>query len=110
MRIGEKIMYARKAKGLTQTKLAEQIGVSKNAICLLENGKNKPAPQTVVKLSAALDVPVEMLSEDSVSKEMQEIILARSKTMSVPELIARLRLLDISDDKIAKILELVCDK
>lgn len=59
--IGEKIRTVRKDAGLTQTQLAERIGVTKQNVHLYETGKINPRIETVVKFAEALKVPVEYL-------------------------------------------------
>jgi transcriptional regulator with XRE-family HTH domain len=46
----------RVAAGLRQTDLAELAELSRETVVNLENGKTKPAPQTVKALAAALGV------------------------------------------------------
>lgn len=59
--IGEKIRMVRKDAGLTQTKLAERMGVTKQTVHLYERGEINPKIDTVVKFAEALKVPVEYL-------------------------------------------------
>lgn len=44
---GEKIRDSRKAKGLTQKQLAENINAKHNSVSDWENNKNKPDPDTI---------------------------------------------------------------
>lgn len=59
--IGEKIRTVRKDAGLTQTQLAERMGVTKQNVHLYETGEINPKIDTVVKFAEALKVPVEYL-------------------------------------------------
>ena len=52
---------ARKAKGLTQTEVAQQIGISQNNYSYWENGKVKIDNATLVKLSDIFGVSVDYL-------------------------------------------------
>ena len=108
MGIGERIKYARGLKGISQAALARQLGLSPNAICLIESGRNKPAPATVTKLATALGIDEAMLKTELITNEMQTNILTKANTRNIPVLIAKLRVLGIGEDKIAGILELVC--
>lgn len=51
----------RKEKGLTQEKLAQMIGDTQQHISRWENGKRNPSVKTLMKLSKALEVPIEEL-------------------------------------------------
>ena len=50
------IKEARKAKGLTQTKLSSLINVSVASVRMWEAGGYKPSPENLVKLKKALGV------------------------------------------------------
>lgn len=54
--IGEKIMQARKAKGLTQDALAQLVNVSRQTVSHWENGRALPDVTTAAQLSKVLDV------------------------------------------------------
>lgn len=53
---GPRLKELRTAAGLTQPELAEKAGMSKGGIADLEQGRNQPAWETVLKLAAALGV------------------------------------------------------
>ena len=52
----ERLVRARKAAGLSMSALAEQVGVSANAIKKYEHGNNMPSSSNLLKLAKALDV------------------------------------------------------
>ncbi len=52
MKLPEKIQRERKKMGLSQEKLAEKIGVSRQAITKWENGLASPELEKIVSLSA----------------------------------------------------------
>lgn len=54
--IGEKIMQARKTKGLTQDALAQLVNVSRQTVSHWENGRAMPDVATAAQLSKVLDV------------------------------------------------------
>ena len=54
--LGKKIQSIRKAKGLTQEKLAELIDIETPSLSYLETGKYAPSVETLQKLSRVLDV------------------------------------------------------
>lgn len=58
--VGKNIAVLRKAKGFTQTKLAEIANLDRMTIALIETGKKKPSINTIYQLSIALSIePVE---------------------------------------------------
>jgi len=48
------IRTARKAKGLTQQQVADQLGVSKQSVSDWENGRCDPEPRTAIALTGIL--------------------------------------------------------
>lgn len=54
--LARNIKYYRKLKGYTQEQLAEKTKISTNYIGTIEIGKKYPSPQTLEKLSVALEV------------------------------------------------------
>ena len=61
MTLGQNLQAARKAKGLSQETLAEQIGVSRQALGKWEKDTALPSLDNLQALAAALDVGVEEL-------------------------------------------------
>lgn len=53
--LGNKIAAIRKRMGLTQSDLADKVGVSRVAISQFEKGSSRPAPDTLSKLSQILE-------------------------------------------------------
>ncbi|PWL41362.1 MAG: XRE family transcriptional regulator [Clostridiales bacterium] len=56
-----KLKYQRIQKGLSQNQLAKMSGVSQSAICYIEKGGKSPSLKTLLKLSKALEIPVQEL-------------------------------------------------
>src|SRR5688572_18329062 len=56
--IGPLLQYWRRARSLSQLRLAHEAGVSPRHICFLETGRAKPSREMVVLLSNVLDVPL----------------------------------------------------
>ena len=54
---GKQIAEARKARGLTQTQLANKIGVSTESVSKWEKGVFAPAPENEEKLYHVLGIP-----------------------------------------------------
>ena len=63
MNIGEKIRRYRKAKKLTQSMLASNT-VTRNMICLIENGKATPSIDTLSYIAEKLELPLPFLLSD----------------------------------------------
>lgn len=54
--VGEQIARLRKAQGLTQLQLANEIGISRSSIADYESGKNRIYDEMLVRLASALNV------------------------------------------------------
>lgn len=52
-----RLEFARKRRGVTIKKLSEMIGVTTKTLSSYENGKSRPASQTVALLSSVLNFP-----------------------------------------------------
>jgi transcriptional regulator with XRE-family HTH domain len=60
---GQRLRFARKAKGLTQKQLAEMMGFKTHStINQYETGKSKPGHDDLIKLADILDVSMDYLS------------------------------------------------
>lgn len=60
-KLGEKIRFYRKEKGLTIEKLAELINVSESFMGEMERGRKKPSIDTLANIAKALDVDIYLL-------------------------------------------------
>jgi transcriptional regulator with XRE-family HTH domain len=58
---GKNLRLLRKQKGLTQVELANTLGCSQTMITTYENGRKKPAVDTLAKLADALGVSTDQL-------------------------------------------------
>jgi transcriptional regulator with XRE-family HTH domain len=61
---GERLLKAREAAGLSQTELAEILGVLQRTIAYWERRPSGLRPEQIAKLAIALNVPVEQLLYD----------------------------------------------
>ncbi len=59
--IDNRVREFRTELGLTQDQLAERVGVARQSIISIEKGHFLPSIETALRLSAALNVPVERL-------------------------------------------------
>lgn len=65
MTLGEKIASARKEKGMTQEMLAEELGVTRQAVARWETGLSVPDAGMLVRIAGALDTTVnDLLGEE----------------------------------------------
>lgn len=76
MKIGKIIRAARNRHGLTQSELAEAMGVSSNYISLLENDHRDPSWKFVCDLAKAVRTPLPIL----LMKATEEPIEGRTST------------------------------
>ena len=61
MLFGEKVKQLRKEKGLTQTELAEAVGVGTSHISHIETGSGKASLETLIQIINALDCSADEL-------------------------------------------------
>ena len=72
--LGQRIRDARKAKGLTQEKLAELLGIGTSNISYIETGKFSPSMENFEKLVEVLEVePYELYTFESL-KPAEEMV------------------------------------
>lgn len=65
MDLGKKISELRKGKGISQEKLAELIGVSRQAVTKWESGKSNPDTENLVRLGEVFGCSVDELCENA---------------------------------------------
>ena len=63
MKLGEQIKQIRKKKGLSQKQLAEQLGISTNAMCSIEKGYAWPSCETMSKICRMLNVELKLIEK-----------------------------------------------
>ena len=59
--MGERVRQCRRAKGVTQERLAERVDISCSFVGHIERGEKKASAETVAALCAALDVSADYL-------------------------------------------------
>lgn len=72
MKLEEKLVSLRKAKGLSQMKLAEMMNVSRQAISRWEVGSAVPSVDNLKYLGRLYDVPLEYLLHDDASEPVHQ--------------------------------------
>ena len=81
MNFSERLKEIRKNEGLSQEKLAEKIGVSRQAITKWETGKGLPDVENMVIIAEIFKTTLDELFRDSAAKQKQEIPLYTSETI-----------------------------
>lgn len=82
--VGERIVWARKRKGISQVRLAEMIGTSQRHISRLENGEHLPKEPMRDKLGAALDQDPGLFESDEDDEEADGLM-----SLSLDEILMR---------------------
>jgi len=92
MTFGERLVYARKKKGLNQKQFAELIGVSSNTLRPWENGNRSPHVSMVRKIVKALEVSEDWLmgnddnfSMNNITENQQNIKLTKEQQKLVAD-------------------------
>lgn len=60
-KLGSNLKTIRIGKNISQSELADILGVDKSFVSNIENGKNNPTLSTIANLAKALKVPVDEL-------------------------------------------------
>lgn len=63
-RLAENIAYYRKKKGLSQEKVSEYVGVSRQAVTKWENNVSRPSSDNLFRLSQLFEVSIDALLDD----------------------------------------------
>ena len=81
-KIGKFILECRKAKNLTQSELAEKLGVSDKSVSNWENGRNMPDLSLFKPLCEILDISIndlvsgEKVTKDKYQEKLEENIIS----------------------------------
>jgi len=73
--IGARIRWARARNGITQETLAEESGLSRNTISLIEAGRKAARLETLNQIASALDIQLFELFRTEDAKDAQEYLL-----------------------------------
>ena len=77
MLLGEKLKKLRKARGLSQEQLADQLNVSRQAISKWELGESTPDTDNLIALSDYYGVSLDCLLRDQEAPEVSEKVMVR---------------------------------
>lgn len=79
--IGKKIAYFRKEKNLTQTDLANILGITKQTIIKYEAGKTSIPADTLLKISNFFNVPIEIFFYEDFTNSKE---IKNNNTIKIP--------------------------
>ena len=80
MTLGEKIASARKEKGMTQEMLAEQLGVTRQAVARWETGKALPGTANLFMLRELLGIPPEEAALEEKTETREPDVQEKAET------------------------------
>ncbi|MFQ6082559.1 MAG: helix-turn-helix domain-containing protein [Candidatus Aminicenantia bacterium] len=72
LELGQKLRKIRKAKGISQMKLAEKVGVSFQQIQKYEKGINKISVERLQQIAQALDTPIWLFLKEEPNRFAEE--------------------------------------
>lgn len=72
MNIGEKIVIARRNRGMKQSDLSRECGISMVSISHYENGRKTPSPENLVALCMALELPPQEMAQSIKEEEIRK--------------------------------------
>lgn len=82
MALSEKLYELRRKDGLSQEQLAEQLGVSRQAISKWESGKAVPESDTLISISKYFNVTLDCLMKENESSS-SEMVMTEDKAKDV---------------------------
>lgn len=83
--IGPRLRHIRQEKGLTVEALASAAGLDKGFLSRLERGTKRPSVETVLRLSAVLNVPVGQLFGEQTTDETVRVSRAAGRSRSLED-------------------------
>lgn len=81
VKLGQRIKFLRKSCNITQERLAEMINMDITSLSKIETGRNYPQPETIEKISKALNVDVSQLFLFKTLDSKEEYIDAINKNI-----------------------------
>ena len=87
MALSEKIYELRKKGGLSQEQLAEQLGVSRQAISKWESGKATPESDTLISISKYFNVTLDFLMKEDELVVPEPVAIAEKQEYIHPNMI-----------------------
>jgi len=82
-KIGDRIAYLRKAKGISQTDLAKSISASREAIGKYERNEAMPSVETAKKIADVFEVTLDYLVDESATATFDKQTVKRIQDIEV---------------------------
>lgn len=79
MSFGAKLKSLRKQRGITQTQIADELGIRQNTYSDYENDKTQPSIESIVRICKILDVPADILFYEDSNEDSSSISNAVSQ-------------------------------
>lgn len=86
--VGQRLIEAREARGLTAVALADLVGISRAAVSQYENGQATPRPEVMLKITRVLNLPPRFFSRPFTRRESTPVFY---RSMSAATKTARTR-------------------
>ena len=90
-KIGDRIAEARKKRGFTQEKLADEINVTVQAVSKWENGKNLPDLFNLFRIAEVTDVPYSFILDAAVEEDGVDALQVRDRLFHEDNMFTRIR-------------------
>lgn len=81
IKLGQRIKFLRKSCNITQERLAEMINMDITSLSKIETGRNYPQPETIEKISKALNIDISQLFSFKTLSSKEEYIKAINKNI-----------------------------
>ena len=82
-KIGDRIAYLRKVKGISQTDLANHIKASREAIGKYERNEAMPSVDTAKKIADVFEVTLDFLIDESANASFDKLTVKRLKDIEL---------------------------
>ena len=82
-KIGDRIAYLRKVKGISQTDLANSIKASREAIGKYERNEAMPSVDTAKKIADVFEVTLDFLIDESANASFDKLTVKRLKDIEL---------------------------
>jgi len=83
MTLGENIQFYRKKKKYSQEKVAELVGISRQAVTKWEQNQSAPSMENLLKLTEVFEIPLEALVSEESADEGETTNIPRKKNRLV---------------------------